>query len=73
MLTLFFGKGPFENYDDVQSCDTEMYAKYFKEMLKRGIMVPPAQFEGMFLSDAHTEEDIEHTIKANYEALKAIK
>lgn len=73
MLTLFFGKGPFENFDDVQSCDTEMYAKYFNEMLNRGIMLPPAQFEGMFLSIAHTKEDIEYTIKANYEALKAIK
>ncbi|QQY79547.1 glutamate-1-semialdehyde 2,1-aminomutase [Keratinibaculum paraultunense] len=73
MLTLFFGKGPFKNFDDVQSCDIEMYAKYFNEMLKRGIMLPPAQFEGMFLSAAHTKKDIEYTIKANYEALKVIK
>ncbi len=73
MLTLFFGKGPFKNYDDVQKCDTNMYAKYFKEMLNRGVMLPPAQFECMFLSTAHSEEDIEHTIKANYEALKSIK
>lgn len=72
MLTLFFGKGPFENFDDVQSCDTEVYAKYFNEMLSRGIMLPPAQFECMFLSTALTDEDIEYTIKANYEALKAI-
>ncbi len=73
MLTLFFGKGPFSNYDDVQKCDTELYAKYFKEMLSRGIMLPPAQFECMFLSTAHTDEDLEYTIKANYESLKAIK
>lgn len=72
MLTLFFGKGPFENFDDVQSCDTKIYAKYFNEMLSRGIMLPPAQFECMFLSTALTDEDIEYTIKANYEALKAI-
>lgn len=73
MLTLFFGEGPFRNYDDVQKADTEMYAKYFKEMLNRGIMLPPAQFECMFISSALTEEDLEHTIKANYEALKAIR
>jgi glutamate-1-semialdehyde 2,1-aminomutase len=73
MLTLFFGKGPFNNYDDVQKCDTELYAKYFKEMLNRGIMLPPAQFECMFLSIEHTEEDLEYTIKSNYESLKAIK
>ncbi|MBU5437906.1 glutamate-1-semialdehyde 2,1-aminomutase [Tissierella sp. MSJ-40] len=73
MLTLFFGEGPFRNYDDVQKCDTNVYAKYFKEMLNRGIMLPPAQFECMFLSAAHTKEDLEYTIKANYESLKAIK
>lgn len=72
MLTLFFGEGPFKNYDDVQDIDTSIYAKYFKEMLNRGIMLPPAQFECMFLSTAHSDEDIENTIKANYEALKAI-
>ena len=72
MLTLFFGEGPFKNYDDVQRCDTDMYAKYFKEMLNRGIMLPPAQFECMFLSTAHTEEQLEYTIKSNLEALQAI-
>lgn len=73
MLTLFFGQGEFNNYDDVKRCDTNMYGKYFTEMLNRGIMLPPAQFECMFLSTAHTEEDLENTIKANYEALLAIK
>lgn len=73
MITLFFGQGPFKNYDDVQKCDTAMYGRYFTEMLNRGIMLPPAQFECMFLSAAHTEEDLEKTINANYEALMAIK
>lgn len=72
MLTLFFGEGPFKNYDDVQKCDTDMYAKYFKEMLNRGIILPPAQFECMFLSAAHREEQLEYTIKSNLEALQAI-
>lgn len=72
MLTLFFAEGPFKSYDDVVRCDTDMYAKYFVEMLNRGIMMPPAQFECLFLSDAHTDEDIEKTIKANLEALQAI-
>jgi glutamate-1-semialdehyde 2,1-aminomutase len=49
-----------------------MYAKYFKEMLNKGIMLPPAQFECMFLSTAHTEEQLEYTIKSNLEALQAI-
>lgn len=72
MLTLFFAEGPFENYGDVEKSDTEMYGKYFKEMLDRGIVLPPAQFECIFISEAHTEEDLDKTIKANLEALKEI-
>lgn len=72
MLCLFFAEGPFENYDDVKRCDIEKYAQYFKEMLNRGILLPPAQFEGLFISTAHEDKDIEYTIKANYEALKTI-
>ncbi len=54
--------------------DTSMYAKYFHAMLDRGgITLAPAQFEAMFVSSAHTDEDIEKTIKAHYESLKAIQ
>ncbi len=72
MLTLFFGEGPFKNYDDVQKCDTNMYAKYFKLMLEQGIMLPPAQFECMFLSTAISDEDMEKTIAANKYALEEL-
>lgn len=72
MLTLFFGEGEFKNYDDVMKCDTNMYGKYFKKMLERGIMLPPAQFECIFLSAAHSEEDLEKLVKANLEALMEI-
>ncbi|KGM94703.1 glutamate-1-semialdehyde 2,1-aminomutase [Clostridium novyi A str. 4552] len=73
MLCLFFVEGPLNNYDEVSKCDTEIYAKYFGEMLKRGVLIAPAQFEALFLSEAHKDEDIEYTIKANYEALKELK
>ncbi|MCD3351974.1 glutamate-1-semialdehyde 2,1-aminomutase [Clostridium botulinum D/C] len=73
MLCLFFAEGSLDNFEDVTKCDTEMYAKYFGEMLKRGILIAPAQFEALFLSTAHSDEDIEYTIKANYEALKELK
>ena len=73
LVCLFFGPGPIENYDDVKHCNTELFKIYFEEMLKRGIILPPAQFEGMFLSYAHTDEDIEATIKASFEALKVVK
>lgn len=73
MLTLFFGEGEFKNYDDVQKADTEMYGKYFREMLDEGIMLPPAQFECMFIGTAHSDSDIEKTIEANYRALMKIR
>ncbi len=73
MLTLFFGEGEFKNFDDVEKCDTDMYAKYFVEMLDQGIMLPPAQFECMFIGTAHSDRDIEKTIEANYIALNNIK
>nr|WP_138206714.1 glutamate-1-semialdehyde 2,1-aminomutase [Haloimpatiens lingqiaonensis] len=70
MLCLFLAEGPFDNFQEVMKCDTEKYAVYFKEMLDRGILLPPAQFEAMFLSAAHGDEELEYTIKCNYEALK---
>lgn len=70
MLCLFLGNGPFNNYDDVSKCDTDKYSIFFKEMLERGVLLPPAQFEGWFLSTAHDNEDIEKTLSACFEALK---
>jgi glutamate-1-semialdehyde 2,1-aminomutase len=49
--------------------DTALYAKFFHGMLDRGIYLPPAQFESWFLSTALSDDDIERTIKAHYEAL----
>lgn len=72
MVCLFFTEGQIRSYDDVKNCDTEVYAKYFTGMLERGILMPPAQFEGMFLSAAHTEENIQKTIDTSYEVLKEI-
>lgn len=70
MVCLFLGKGPMESHDDVIRCDTERYASYFREMLERGVIIPPAQFEGWFLSYAHTREDIEYAIRASRESLE---
>ncbi len=70
LVCLFFAKGPINNYDDVKNCDVYKFNKYFKELIKRGILLAPTQFEAMFLSNAHTDEDIEYTINASYEALK---
>ena len=72
LVCLFFKEGPVENYDDAIESNIEKYNEYFKEMLDRGVLIGPSQFEAMFLSYAHSDEDIEYTIKCNYESLRAI-
>lgn len=71
LVCLFFAEGPINNYDDVTKCNVPMFNKYFEELLNRGILLAPTQFEAMFLSNAHTDKIIDETIKASYEALKA--
>ncbi|MGL5640897.1 MAG: glutamate-1-semialdehyde 2,1-aminomutase [Paraclostridium sp.] len=70
LVCLFFAEGPINNYDDVTKCNVPMFNKYFEELLNRGILLAPTQFEAMFLSNAHTDEIIDETIQASYEALK---
>ena len=69
MLTIFFSKEPVYDYLSAKKCDISNYANYFKSMLQQGIYLPPSQFEAFFISYAHTDADIEQTIKANKEAL----
>ncbi len=72
MSCMFFNENPVNNFADAVASDTELYGKYFHEMLKRGVYLAPAQFEAMFISTVHTDEDLDKTIKAHYESLKAI-
>jgi glutamate-1-semialdehyde 2,1-aminomutase len=64
MLTLFMTAGPIRNFDDVHGCDTERYASLFRHLLERGIYVAPSQFEAMFVSLAHGDEEIDRTVEA---------
>jgi glutamate-1-semialdehyde 2,1-aminomutase len=64
MLTLFQSERSVRNFDDAQRCDTERYASIFRHLLANGIYVAPSQFEAMFVSLAHTDEDIDRTIAA---------
>lgn len=62
---VFFNDGsPVEDYESAQLCDTTRYARYFKAMLDNGIYLAPSQFEAMFLSLAHSDEDLEATLSA---------
>lgn len=72
MFTLFFTEENVTDFNSAVKSDTNLFGKYFHEMLKRGIYLPPAQFEAFFISTAHAKEDLDKTIAANYESLKAI-
>ncbi|MBV8479003.1 MAG: aspartate aminotransferase family protein, partial [Actinobacteria bacterium] len=62
MLTLFQTDRPVRNFEDAQQCDTARYAELFRHLLENGIYVAPSQFEAMFVSLAHTDDDIDRTI-----------
>lgn len=66
MLTLFMTDGgPLRNFDDVQRrCDTERYAALFRHLLAQGIYVAPSQFEALFLSLVHGDDEIDRTVEA---------
>ena len=72
MLTLFFHDGPVHNYEEAKQSDTRLFARFFWEMLARGVYLPCSQFEAAFVSAAHTEADIDQTIAAARESLQAI-
>ncbi len=69
MLTLFFHDGPVHDYDQARESDTRLFARFFWEMLARGVYLPCSQFEAAFVSAAHTDDDIDRTIEAAREAL----
>ena len=69
LLTLFFssseaGSDPVTDFAQASACDTSRYAEYFRHMLERGVYVPPSQFEAMFVSLAHGDEEIDRTVEA---------
>lgn len=70
MMTLFFTEQPVEDYNTAIKSDSILYGKYFHDMLNKGIYLPPAQYEALFVSMAHTKEDLDKTINANIEAIK---
>lgn len=73
MMTLYFtDRKEIQSFDDVMTCDTELFGRYFNGMLEEGIYLAPSQFEAFFVSAAHTDADIEKTIQANYNVLKSI-
>jgi glutamate-1-semialdehyde 2,1-aminomutase len=72
MLTLFFAGGPIVDWESASRCDTARFGRYFWALIERGVYMPCSQFEALFVSAAHGEEEIEQTIAAAREALAAI-
>ncbi|MDF0726743.1 glutamate-1-semialdehyde 2,1-aminomutase [Cytobacillus sp. S13-E01] len=64
MVGFFFTNEEVTNYEQAKTSNLDYFATYFREMANQGIFLPPSQFEGMFLSTAHTDDDIEKTIIA---------
>lgn len=73
MVAFFFTNDGVYNYETAKKSDTDLFAKYYRAMIEEGIYLPPSQFEGLFLSTKHTDEDIEATIQAAQKAFASIK
>ena len=72
-MSCFFTDKPVRNFADVQSTDIERFKKFFAAMLNRGIYLAPSAYEAMFVSLAHSNEDIEKTIAAARNSFAQIK
>jgi glutamate-1-semialdehyde 2,1-aminomutase len=72
MIGVFFTNEPVINFDTAKTANLDHFSAYYREMIEAGIFLPPSQFEGLFLSAAHTDEDIEATIEAARQAFKKI-
>jgi glutamate-1-semialdehyde 2,1-aminomutase len=71
MFCTFFTDHPVTDYASASTSDTARFRRYFHSLLEAGVYVAPSQFEAGFLSTAHTDGDIEHTIEASYRAFQA--
>jgi glutamate-1-semialdehyde 2,1-aminomutase len=69
MLTLFFTAGPVANLDDAKQADLGRFRQFFKGMLAEGVYLPPSQFEALFVSLAHRQEDLNLTVAAAQKVL----
>lgn len=73
MIGFFFTGEKVINYETAKTSNLKFFAEYYREMANQGVFLPPSQFEGLFLSTAHTDEDIEKTIAAVEIAFSKLK
>jgi glutamate-1-semialdehyde 2,1-aminomutase len=72
MVTVFFCPGPVTDYASARTSDTKQFGRFFQAMLKRGVWLPPAQFEAWFVSLAHGPDEIETTLQAAAESFRLV-
>ena len=73
MFQIFFTDKPVVDYSTSRSTDTEKFTRLFRKLLQNGVFIPPSQFETVFLSYAHTKDNIRKTIAIYEKALKMVK
>ncbi len=69
MVTMFFTSTPVVDYATAKTSDTAKFGAFFRKMRERGVFLPPSQFEAMFVSLAHTEEDVDQVVSAARDSL----
>jgi glutamate-1-semialdehyde 2,1-aminomutase len=69
MFTWFFQAGDVRDWDTAAKSDTQAFGKFHNSMLEQGVYLPPSQYEAMFMSAAHSDDDIQRTIAAAVDAL----
>ncbi|HLE72061.1 MAG TPA: glutamate-1-semialdehyde 2,1-aminomutase [Vicinamibacteria bacterium] len=72
MLTLFFSEGAVTDFETATRSDTRRHGVFFREMLERGVHLPPSQYEALFISLAHETEDLDRTLEAARESLRRV-
>lgn len=73
MIGIFFTNEEVNNFASARTSDLDLFARYYRGMAENGIFLPPSQFEGIFLSAAHTDDDIDRTIEAAEKTFRAIR
>ena len=72
MLTWFFTSGPVYDFTSAETSSREKFGRFFHFMLDHGIYLPPSQFESLFVSAAHTVDDLNRTVKVAIEAFESV-
>jgi glutamate-1-semialdehyde 2,1-aminomutase len=70
MMTLFFTDQEVVDFESATSSDTKRHARFFRAMLERGVHLPPSQYEALFVSLAHEQDDLDRTLEAIRESLR---